>query len=137
MASKLKNKARRFTGQFAALPHTVLKNKDYIGLSNKSKALLVELALQYNGSNNGDLTVAFAVLRGRGWKRKATISAAVKELLASDLITRTREGQFQNPFARCSLYAINWNGIDECKSKDLNVRSTATPPRKFSMEKSQ
>ena len=38
MASKLKNKARRFTGQFAALPHTVLKNNDYIGLSNRSKA---------------------------------------------------------------------------------------------------
>ena len=134
MSSKINNKGRSPTGRFVGLPHVVIKNKDYIGLSYKSKALLIDLALQYNGRNNGDLTVALSVLKDRGWKRQATIGAAVKELLASNLVIRTREGQFQNPFSRCSLYAITWKAIDECKGKDLNVKPTATAPRKFSLE---
>ena len=117
-------------------PHVVIKNKDYIELSYKSKALLVDLTLQYNGSNNGDLTVALAILRNRGWKRQATIGEAVKELLDANLIIRTREGQFRNPHSRCALYAITWQPINDCNDKDLCVNPTTTAPRKFSFEKS-
>ena len=136
MVSRIKAKGRRETGRFVAFPHTVIKTQDYIGLSYKSKVLLMDLALQYYGSNNGDLTVALAVLRNRGWKRQATISEAVKELLDADLIIRTREGQFRNPHSRCALYAITWQPIDECNGKDLCVNPTTTAPRKFSFEKS-
>ena len=76
-----------------------------------------------------------AILRDRGWKRDATISVAVKELMNADLIIRTREGKFQNPHSRCALYAIAWHPIDECIGKDLEVGSTIAPPRKFSLEK--
>jgi hypothetical protein len=113
-----------------------MKTEDYTGLSYKSKALLLDISLQYNGRNNGDLTVALAVLRNRGWKRQATISEAVKELLDADLIIRTREGQFRNPHSQCALYAITWQPIDECNGKDLCVNPTTTAPRKFSFEKS-
>jgi hypothetical protein len=136
MVSRIKVKGRRETGRFVAFPHTVIKTQDYIGLSYKSKVLLMDLALQYYGSNNGDLTVAFAVLRNRGWKRQATISEAVKELLDADLIIRTREGQFRNPHSRCALYAITWQPIDDCNGKDLCVNPTTIAPRKFSFEKS-
>ncbi len=135
MASRHKVKGRKESGRFTLLPHAVLNTDDYIGLSTKSKALLVDLAYQYNGKNNGDLTAAMAILRDRGWKRDATISVAVKELMNADLIIRTREGKFQNPHSRCALYAIAWHPIDECIGKDLEVGSTRTPPRKFSLEK--
>lgn len=134
MASRIKVNGRRITGRFIGLPHVVVKNKDYIELSYKSKALLVDLMLQYNGKNNGDLTAALAILRDRGWKRQATVGEAVKELIDANLIIRTREGQFRNPFSRCALYAITWQPIDDCKDKDLNVNPTITPPRKFSFE---
>ena len=134
MASRVKVKGRRITGRFIGLPHVVVKNKDYIQLSYKSKALLIDLMLQYNGKNNGDLTTALAILRDRGWKRQATIGEAVKELIAANMIIRTREGQFRNPFSRCALYAITWQPIDDCKDKDLTVNPTITPPRKFSFE---
>jgi hypothetical protein len=134
MASRMKVKGRRITGRFIGLPHVVVKNKDYIQLSYKSKALLIDLMLQYNGKNNGDLTTALAILRDRGWKRQATIGEAVKELINANLIIRTREGQFRNPFSRCALYAITWQPIDDCKDKDLNINPTTTPPRKFSFE---
>lgn len=134
MASRIKVQGRRITGRFIGLPHVVVKNKDYIELSYKSKALLIDLMLQYNGKNNGDLTTALAILRDRGWKRQATVGEAVKELIDANLIIRTREGQFRNPFSRCALYAITWQPIDDCKDKDLNVNPTTTPPRKFSFE---
>lgn len=134
MSSRIKTKGRRESGGFLALPHAVLKTNDYIGLSTKSRSLLVDIALQYNGRNNGDFTVALAFMRDRGWKRQATIVEAVKELLNSNLIIRTREGQFQNPHSRCALYAITWQPINDCKGKNLCVNPTITPPRKFSKE---
>ena len=51
----------------------VLENPDYYNLSTKSKALLIEIAYQYNGKNNGDMTVARKILKTRGWNRDATL----------------------------------------------------------------
>jgi hypothetical protein len=130
-----KTKNRKESGRFAQLPHVVLNSPDYVGLSYKSKALLVDLAYQYNGRNNGDLTAALGYMQTRGWKRSATLTDAVKELMEANLIIRTREGKFQNPHSRCALYAMTWQKIDECEDKDLEIRPTATAPRKFSLEK--
>jgi len=126
---------RRESGRFILIPHAVLASSDYIGLSYKSKALLVDLVHQYNGRNNGDLTAALGYMQARGWKRSATLTDAVKEIMEAHLIIRTREGKFQNPHSRCALYAITWQQIDECEGKDLEVSRTSTPPRKFSLEK--
>ena len=130
-----KAKNRKETGRFAQLPHVVLNSADYISLSYKSKALLVDLVYQYNGKNNGDLTAALGFLKKRGWVRSATLSSAANELLEANLIIKTREGRFQNPHSRCALYAITWQPINECEGKELEVRATSTPPRKFSLEK--
>ena len=130
-----KAKNRKETGRFAQLPHVVLNSADYISLSYKSKALLVDLVYQYNGKNNGDLTAALGFLKTRGWVRSATLSSAANELLEANLIIKTREGRFQNPHSRCALYAITWQPINECEGKELEVRATSTPPRKFSLEK--
>jgi len=134
MPSRLKVKGRRESGRFVALPHHLLNSPDYIKRSTKAKALLIDLAYQYDGKNNGNLTAAFTILQKRGWVRNATISAAIKELLGARLIIRTREGKFQNPHSRCALYAISWRQIDECRGKDLELNPTRVPPRAFSME---
>lgn len=104
---------------------------DFRQLSYKSKSLLMIFAYQYRGNNNGDLTAALSILRDWGWKRDATISSAVKELLAANLIIRSRDGRFSNPGARCALYAITWQPIDECRGKNLDIPPTTTAPRKF------
>jgi len=118
---------------FAGVPRIVMEHEDFIKLSTKSQSLLLWLCYQYRGGNNGDLTTAFSVLKKWGWKREATISSAVKELLAARLIVRTREGRFSNPGARCALYALTWQPINECGGK-LDASATQTPPRKFSLE---
>ena len=135
MPSRRKIKGRAEKGTFTLIPHAVMDNRDYVYLSYKSVKLLLDLAYQYRGKNNGDLTAAFSILRQRGWKREATIGAAIKELIAADLIIRTREGYFQNPKSRCALYALTWQPIDDCKGKDLEISPTTSPPRKFSLEK--
>jgi hypothetical protein len=122
-------------GGFAGIPRIVMDSQDYQSLSFKAKALLLELACQYKGANNGNLTVAFTILKRRGWKREATIWTATQELLSVNLIVRTRQGQFLNPGGRCALYALTWQPIDECPGKELETESSILPPRKFSLER--
>lgn len=135
MAKRSNAKGRNTApGGFAGIPRVVMDTNDFQQLSYKSQALLMQLAYQYRGNNNGDLTVAFSVLKKRGWKREATISSAAKELLGAKLILKTRDGRFTNPGARCALYALTWHPVDECIGKELETRPTITPLRKFSCE---
>lgn len=122
---------RRAGGQsFAGIPRRVMEHPDYIALSYSAKALLFELAYQYRGKNNGDLTAAWAPMKARGWKSKATLSGALEELLDAGLVSCTRQGRFVNPGGVCSLYALTWQPIDECGGKH-DLEATATAPRRF------
>lgn len=134
--AKMNNKGRNLKKvSFAGIPRNVMDNPDYQRLNGNAKALLLELAYQYKGHNNGDLTIALSVLKKRGWKRAATISVAIKKLLDANLVIKTRNGRFCNPNSKCALYALSWQPINECHGKDLEVQPTLTPPRKFSLEK--
>jgi hypothetical protein len=133
-ANYAKAKGRRDSGRFIAIPHSVLDHPDYIDRTGGAIKLLNELVRQYNGSNNGDLTVAYSILQHRGFNSKDTITRTKNELVKAGLILLTRQGQFINPGAKCDLYAITWRSIDECPSKNLDVRSTKTPYRKFSIK---
>ena len=124
-------KGRKVSGRFVALPHCVLEHSDFASLSYNARALLLELALQYNGHNNGDLTAAWSIIGPRGWRSKTTLQKAINELLEKGFIIKTRDGWFQNPGARCNLYALTWKPIDECPKKNLNINSTQMPPRAF------
>ena len=117
------------------IPHCVLDSPDYIDLSCKSKVLLIDLARQYRGKNNGDLSAAMGVLGKRNWKRGATVCTAIKELIDANLILKTREGRFLNPGGRCALYAVTWQPIDDCFGKDLEVKATIKAPRSFRKNK--
>ena len=98
-----KKKVRKSpSGGFAGIPRIVMRNQDYINLPSTAKVLLVELAYQYRGTNNGDLTTAWGVLNKRGFKSKATLSRATKALREANMIIQTRKGMFLNPGAKCS-----------------------------------
>ena len=119
---------------FAGVPRVVMRHPDYKNLGYSAKVLLFEMAFLYNGKNNGDISLPFSRLKDRGFKSQGTLSNSIKELINSNLITRTREGYFQKQNSRCALYAINWVAIDDCLGKDLEVSPTRTPVRKFSLE---
>jgi hypothetical protein len=133
--SRSKNKSRSDgAGGYGGLPKFLWKHPDYCNLSGNAAKLLMDFACQFNGRNNGDLTNAYSVLKGRGWRSKQTIQRATNDLLESGLIIQTREGRFVNPGGVCALYAITWKAVDECPGKNLTVAPTNTPPRKFTLE---
>lgn len=132
--SREKAKGRRSGGRFASIPHAVMNHPDFPALSANAVRLLLEMARQYNGRNNGDLSAAWTLMRYRGFQSQTTLARALGELQDRGFIIRTREGRFINPGKRCALYAIAWHAIDECTGKQLEVRPTTTPPRSFTAE---
>jgi len=118
-----KAKGRRESGSFVALPHAVLGGDEWAELSAQAVKLLLDLYAQYRGANNGDLTVAWSILKERGWKSKDTLYRALDELIAAGWVIRTRQGGRHIP----SLYAVSWQAIDHCEGK-LDVAPTNTAP---------
>lgn len=115
-----------------ALPHVLLESESFIGLSGAATRLLLQVAAQYNGTNNGALSASYKVLKEKGFRSKRGISDALDELQEAGLLIKTREGRF-NPRVT-ALYAITWRSIDECPGMNLAQGPTNSPPRKFSME---
>ena len=83
--------------------------------------LLWDLAAQYRGDNNGDMSAAWKQMRPRGWKSEETLNKAKKELLGACLIVETVKGARPN---KCSLYALTWYALDDCDGKlDISERN--------------
>lgn len=127
-----KNSRRSTKQSYAGIPRIVMDSPDYINLSGNAVKLLLELSRQYKGKNNGDLTMADSILKHRGLG-KNVVARCKAELLAANLIIQTRTGRFLNPGGVPALFALTWRPIDDCGGK-LEVSSTTTPPRKFSID---
>lgn len=107
------SKGRKKSGRFSSFPHSVLNHSDYQSLSLSSRALLIELLRQFNGKNNGDLTIAFKILKPQGFNSRRGIVKSIEELIEKKLVIQTRQGGRN----KCSLFALSWLDIDECKGK--------------------
>jgi hypothetical protein len=121
-----KTKGRRTGHTFAAKPHNIFKAdcKNEIPapasvLSHMAAHLLDNLIAQYDGKNNGDLSAAPKIMKLYGWYSQGSVYKALTELLALGFIEQTRQGGKN----QCSLYAVTWLAIDECKGK-LDVKPT-------------
>ena len=125
--------SRKKGESFAGIPRVVMDCPDYIGLSGNAIRLLNEMAYQYKGANNGDLSPAWTLMKVRGFSSKATLDRAVKELVAAGMIVLTRQGQFIRNVT--SLYAVTWEPIHECPSKHLELEPTRNKYRDFNKER--
>ncbi|MEC8810417.1 MAG: hypothetical protein VXY23_03795 [Pseudomonadota bacterium] len=114
-----RNERRQNKTRFAGIPHHIMNCENYKHIGAWETRLLLELARQYNGSNNGDLSAPWSQLKNRGWKSKGTLNKAIKNLLRFGMIDRTRQGGKH----KCSLYSLTWENIDECNGK-LEVAPT-------------
>lgn len=116
---RMKSKGRRESGTFTLIPHAVQNSPNWMACSGTAIKLLLELARQFRGYNNGDLCASITILRPRGWTSPETITWALRELRHYGLIEQTRQGGLN----AASLYALTWYAIDECGGK-LEVRAT-------------
>lgn len=111
-------------GAFHALPRDFVKSSVVMSLGPYASKLFLDLVAQYSGFNNGDLTIAWRVMKKRGWRSKATLEKATAELIGKGLILRTRQGTRH----RCHLYALTIYSIDECEGK-MDINPTVAPPK--------
>lgn len=123
MSKRGRNRRSRASEPFFSFPKSILNSSEYSALSAIAVKLLVDLAAQYNGRNNGDLCAAWKLMRLRGWKSHDTLYRAIKELESTGFLERTRQGGRNRP----NLYAISWLAIDYCGGKlDISETSIAS-----------
>ena len=128
MAKRSNKNSRKFAG----IPVVVMESPDYIALGPNAIRLLIEMAGQYNGFNNGDLSPSYTLMNPRGFKSKGTLTKAIRELTDAHLIILTRQGGRNNT---ASLYALTWEPIHDLPKKRLELGPTRTPTRKFELER--
>jgi len=120
---RLRQKGRQTTNPFLMLPHNVLKHPNFATLSPRATKLVLDLGVQYNGSNNGDLSAPFSQMKTRGWNSSDQLFKARRELVNRGIIKVARQGGLN----KASLFALTWFPIDHCAGK-LDIRSTNTAP---------
>jgi hypothetical protein len=107
----------RDPGPFVAIPHLVLDSPGYRACTHTSHSLLLEIARQFNGNNNGKLVITPKYLSPRGWRSNDVITRAKAELLAAGLIFETRKGARPN---RASWYALTWHPLQVLDGLDIS-----------------
>ncbi len=124
------------SGQFVGIPVVVLDHEDFRNLSNSAKISLLAILREFNGRNNGDLSLPLSRAKQWGIKSSATLVEAIRELEIANLIIRTRDPSLMRFSLRgqCSLFAVTWRPIDECGGKH-DYLPTSSAPRKFALEK--
>ena len=114
-----------FTGQILAIPRVVKRSEAYRSCSNLARALLIELADQHNGSNNGRLHLSYVYLRQQGFNSKDQIAKGRDELISRNLIVLTRQGGLpvriagKSTFSGASWFALTWHRISNFIGLDI------------------
>ena len=116
-------KGRQTTSPFVMFPCHVLDHEVFKTLSKRATKLVIDIAAQYRGHNNGYLCAPLSLMRKRGWNSSDQLEKAKKELIEKDVILVARQGGRN----KANLYALSWFPIDECKGK-LDVSPTKTAP---------
>ncbi|MDV2116471.1 hypothetical protein [Alcaligenes faecalis] len=107
--------------RFLLMPFTVLESQAYLSLTGQQTRLLIDIAHQYRGDNNGRLLAAWTYLNEeRGWTSKQTIATALEVLLSRGLLFKTRQGQRPN---KTSWYALTWQPLDHHPDMDVGPQS--------------
>jgi hypothetical protein len=127
-----KNVKRANTKRFAGVPHAVMENRNYIGLSFSARSLLFEIAKQYNGHNNGKLCAIPDQLISRGFKAANTVYSAAKELVNAELLVVSKVSPKGS--RKPHYYALTWEAVDEIQKFNMDIDPTKTPLRKFSID---
>lgn len=113
-----KGNSGRDQGGFIALPWAVLDCPAYQRLSHTARSLLLEVARQFMGKNNGQLTLSRKRLATRGWKSADVIDRAKRELLKEGFIFETVKGHRPN---KASWYALTWQTLDHHTGYDTGA----------------
>jgi len=120
-----KRKRGRHTGRFEAGEYFAIvsvefmQSEAYAALPDYAVRVLLTLAAQYRGANNGNLSLPVKTAQNFGlasWKRQA----GLRLLLEVGAIEMTRPGKYSHGRGVCALYALAW--------RPINITVNAFPP---------
>ena len=111
---ELRARSRGFRGH----SWTVLDSLAFRTLSHPAKALLLELARQCHGDDNGRMLLSRVYLAARGWKSADVIQRAKTELVDAESIFQTVQGRRPN---KASWYAVTWHKLGKLKGLDPGI----------------
>jgi len=121
---------------YAAIEHRVIDSPAYASLTFSARALLLQIARQLNGTNNGHLQATHSYLNQYGFSEN-TITRGIAELIATGILYRSRAGGYQQGPAK---YAVTWlpiskitegiflAGFKACAWRDWQPEDKKTPP---------
>lgn len=119
-----KYKGSKYNEGFTGIVHSVFKSPSFVTLSPHACKLLLELAGQYRGNNNGNLTVAWSVVKKRGWKSRTTLWRCKAELIEAGFVYVTRKGHMPST---CELLALTWFALDVSPKFDPEALANFKP----------
>ena len=117
-------KGSKYTEGFTGIVHSVFASPAFVDLSPHACKLLLELAGQYRGNNNGNLTVAGSVVKNRGWKSRTTLWRCKAELIEAGFVYVTRKGHMPST---CELLALTWFALDVSPKFDPEALANFKP----------
>ena len=129
--SRYKATGKGKEGTFVMFQTRVLRDPAFLALSARASKALLYLASQFNGYNNGDLSIAWKIAKEKGWTSNASLRLGTRELVDAGFVVETRIGGRN----RCSLFALSWFRIDECGGK-LDVAATKVAPNDWLWKRS-
>lgn len=122
--ARAKFKGSKYTEPFVGIVRSVFDAPAFAALSPHACKLLLELAGQYRGDNNGNLTVAWSVVSKRGWRSRTTLWRCKAELIEAGFVYVTRKGHMPST---CELLALTWFPLDVSPKFDPEAVACFTP----------
>lgn len=116
-SSKKRKGNRNDLGPFVMLHWVVMDSPGYRRASHTARSLLLDIARQYTGKNNGRLTASAKYLKPLGWTSNDTIARAKRELVDCGLLVETRKGARPN---KAAWYALTWRVLDQVTGLDID-----------------
>lgn len=99
---------------YASIEHRVLDSPAFADLGFASRAVLLLMVRQYNGSNNGHIQATFSWMNRYGIGSEHTLQKSIAELISHGFVYRTRSHGANKAWAR---YALTWLPISKDRSQ--------------------
>jgi len=134
------DRRRRSTGRqgnrsegviFAMIPVEVLESEAYQAMPDYAVRVLIGLASEYRGGNNGDLSLPLARAKRQGISTQWKVSVGIALLEQAGLIERMRIGLICRGKGVPALFALGWRDIDPSPKYDQPLICGQPPPNRW------
>lgn len=109
---------------FAGIPRHIIEHKSYKSIGYSARDLLILLAYQYKGKNNGNLVITWSLLKDYFGSNTTMYKARNSLYKAGFIVINAYGGKSGNGTKLPHLYALTWAPINELKGENNWMRYT-------------